>query len=185
MQAVTSGVSDAELVAAAQAEPSAFAALYDRYFDRVFGYVRLQLHDRAACEDATSQVFMSALARIGEFQPRGEASFAAWLFRIARNAVIDVHRARRREPASQQVPAAEPDPRPGPEALLVELERRERLRREVGRLRAEQRQLLALRYGAGLSFDELSAVVGGSAGTLRVRVHRILEELRRRYAEDE
>jgi RNA polymerase sigma-70 factor, ECF subfamily len=177
------GESDRELVAASQLRPSSFVALYDRYFDRVFGYVRLRVRDRAACEDATSQVFTNALARIGEF--RGEGSFAAWLFSIARNAAVDVRRTGSRESVSDDALAVLPDPRPGPEERLLERERRERLTNLLARLRPDQQELLALRYGAGLSFNEISVLVGGEPGALRVRVHRILDELRRRYPDDE
>ncbi len=83
---------DAELVAAARAEPRTFLGLYDRYFDRVLGYARLRIRDTATCEDVTSHVFMTALGQIGRF--RGQGSFAGWLFQIARNAVHDVQRQR-------------------------------------------------------------------------------------------
>jgi RNA polymerase sigma-70 factor (ECF subfamily) len=175
--------SDRELVAAAQRRPSSFVALYDRYFDRVFGYVRLRVRDRVVCEDVTSQVFTNALARIGEF--RGEGSFAAWLFCIARNAAIDVRRAGSRERVSDDALAALPDPQPGPEDRLLARERRARLMSLLTQLRPDQQELLALRYGAGLSFNEISVLVGGEPGALRVRVHRILDELRRRYPDDE
>ena len=52
-------------------------------------------------------------------------------------------------------------------------------------LAPEQQHLLALRYGAGLAFDEIGAIVGAEPGTVRVRMHRILEELRRRYSHDD
>src|SRR5205807_5361033 len=89
---------DAELVAAAREEPRAFLALYDRYFDRVLGYVRLRIRDAATCEDVTSQVFTTALAQLQRL--RAEGSFAGWLFQIARNAVRDVQR----RPADEQLP---------------------------------------------------------------------------------
>jgi RNA polymerase sigma-70 factor (ECF subfamily) len=65
---------DAELVAAARAEPRAFLALYDRYFERVLAYARLRIRDAATCEDVTSHVFTTALAQLPRF--RGEGSFA-------------------------------------------------------------------------------------------------------------
>ena len=76
---------DAALVAAAREEPQAFLALYDRYFERVLGYVRLRIRDEAACEDVTSTVFTTALGQLWRF--RGDGTFAGWLFQIARNAV--------------------------------------------------------------------------------------------------
>jgi hypothetical protein len=81
---------DAPLVAAAREEPREFLALYDRYFERVLGYVRLGIRDAATCEDVASTVFTTALAQLPRF--RGEGSFAGWLFQIARNAVRDVQR---------------------------------------------------------------------------------------------
>jgi RNA polymerase sigma-70 factor (ECF subfamily) len=145
--------------------------------------VRLQVRDRAACEDITSQVFTNALARIGEF--RGEGSFAAWLFRIARNAVADARRAGSPQRVSAEALSVLPDPRPGPEELVLERERQARLASLLVRLRPDQRELLALRYGAGLSFGEIGALVGAEPGALRVRVHRILGELRQWYPDEQ
>jgi RNA polymerase sigma-70 factor (ECF subfamily) len=169
---------DARLVAAARAEPQAFLALYDRYFERVLGYVRLRIRDAASCEDVTSQVFTTALAQLGRF--RGEGSFAGWLFQIARNAVYDAQRRPRFERLSDDLPTVGPEI---DERLLAQ-ERRERLRRLLASLEPEQQHLLALRYGAELSFEEIGAVFGVPPGTVRVRLHRLLNQLRERYPHD-
>jgi RNA polymerase sigma-70 factor (ECF subfamily) len=163
-------------------EPRAFVALYDRYFERVLGYARVRIHDGSTVEDVTSQVFTTALAQIGRF--RGEGSFAGWLFQIARNAVLDTQRRSVPEPLSDQA-AVVADADLGPEERLLALERAERLRTVVGALQPEQQHLLALRYGAGLAYDEIGEIVGATPGTVRVRMHRILEELRRRYPHDD
>jgi RNA polymerase sigma-70 factor (ECF subfamily) len=169
---------DAELVVAARARPGEFLALYDRYFARVLGYVRLRIRDPATCEDVTSHVFTTALEQLGRF--RGEGSFGGWLFQIARNAVRDVQRQR---PIVQLVERPAPDPTP--EELLLEGERAEKLRRLIRQLRPEQQHLLALRYGADLSYEEIGPMLGSAPATVRVRMHRILEELRRRYPHDD
>jgi RNA polymerase sigma-70 factor (ECF subfamily) len=170
---------DAQLVLAARAQPREFLALYDRYFDRVHGYVRLRIRDATTCEDVTSHVFTTALAQIGRF--RGEGSFAGWLFQIARNAVHDAQRQRRCEPLVDERPADDPTP----EERLLERERAEELHALIRQLRPEQQHLLALRYGAGLGFGEIGAIVDSAPATVRVRLHRILEELRRRYPNDD
>jgi RNA polymerase sigma factor (sigma-70 family) len=167
---------DAELVAAARADPDAFLGLYDRYFDRVLGYVRLRIRDAATCEDVTSHVFMTALGQIGRFRGRGR--FAGWLFQIARNAVHDVQRQRVTEPLIEETAAVERTA----EEWVLERERAEELHALIRRLQPEQQHLLALRYGAGLSFDEIGAIFDTAPGTVRVRMHRLLEELRRRYS---
>src|SRR5215471_8240781 len=98
---------DAALVAAAREEPRLFLALYDRYFERVLGYVRLRVRDDATCEDVTSTVFTTALAQLGRF--RGDGSFSGWLFQIARNAVHDVHRKPWVRPLPVDAAGSEPD----------------------------------------------------------------------------
>jgi RNA polymerase sigma-70 factor (ECF subfamily) len=170
---------DAELVAAAREEPRMFLALYDRYFDRVLGYARVRIRDAATCEDVTSTVFTTALAQLSRF--RGDGSFAGWLFQIARNAVRDVHRRPRVESLALEAACSEPDL----EERFLARERAAELHAVVCLLGPEQQHLLALRYGAGLGFDEIGAIVGANPGTVRVRMHRILNELRRRYPHDD
>jgi RNA polymerase sigma-70 factor (ECF subfamily) len=170
---------DAALVAAAREEPRAFLALYDRYFDSVLGYVRMRIRDESTREDVASTVFTTALAQLRRF--RGDGTFAGWLFQIARNAVRDVQR----RPAAVLVADEATSSEPGLEERFLAYERAARLHEQLRLLTPEQQHLLALRYGAGLAFDEIGAIVGAAPGTVRVRMHRILEELRRRYPNDD
>src|SRR5512140_2966596 len=83
---------DAELaVRASRGDVSAFGQLYDKHVDAIYRYVYYRVRDDAEAEDLTSDVFMRALKAISRYEPR--QAFLAWLYRIARNAVID--RARR------------------------------------------------------------------------------------------
>jgi RNA polymerase sigma-70 factor (ECF subfamily) len=169
---------DAALVAAAREDPLAFLALYDRYFDRVLGYARLRIRDGSTCEDVASTVFTSALGQLRRF--RGDGTFAGWLFQIARNAVHDVQRRPAAMPLPDEATAYEPDV----EERFLEYECAAELHTLIGLLTPEQQHLLGLRFGAGLAFDEIGAIVGAEPGTVRVRMHRILEQLRRRYPDD-
>jgi RNA polymerase sigma-70 factor (ECF subfamily) len=170
---------DARLVAAARVDAKQFLALYDRYFARVLGYVRLRVRDQAVCEDVASQVFTKALEQIGRF--RGDGSFAGWLFQIVRNAVYDAQRQRPTEPLAGERVAAEPTP----EERVLARERAQELHALIRELRPDQQHLLALRYGAGMGFDEIGAILDRPPATTRVQMHRILEELRRRYPHDD
>jgi RNA polymerase sigma-70 factor (ECF subfamily) len=170
---------DAALVAEALADPRAFLELYDRYFDRVLGYVRLRIRDAATCEDVTSHVFTTALAQLPRF--RGSGTFGGWLFQIARNAVHDLARRPVLEPLARSLPASDVDL----DRHLDEQARAARLRALIAGLAPEHQHLLALRYGAGLSFDEIATATGVSAGTARVRLHRLLHDLRTRYSDDD
>jgi RNA polymerase sigma-70 factor (ECF subfamily) len=170
---------DTALVAAARENPEAFLALYDRYFDRVLGYVRLRIRDASTCEDVASTVFTTALGQLRRF--RGDGTFAGWLFQIARNAVRDVQRRPDSAPLLDDAAASEPDV----EERFLAYERAAELHTLIRLLTPEQQHLLALRYGAGLAFDEIGAIVGAAPGTVRVRMYRILEQLRRRYPNDD
>jgi RNA polymerase sigma-70 factor, ECF subfamily len=169
---------DAALVAAAREDPQAFLALYDRYFDRVLGYVRLRIRDEPTCEDITSTVFTAALEQLRRF--RGDGAFAGWLFQIARNKVRDVERRPAAALLGGEVTSSEPDL----EERLLAHERAAQLRIAIRLLTPEQQHLIGLRYGAGLAFDEIGTIVGATSGTVRVRMHRTLEQLRRRYPHD-
>ena len=85
------------------------------------------------------------------------------------------------EPLPLEAACSEPDL----EEQFLARERVARLHAVVCLLEPEQQHLLAMRYGAGLAFDEIGAIVGANPGTVRVRMHRILEELRRRYPHDD
>jgi RNA polymerase sigma-70 factor (ECF subfamily) len=180
---LASGDPDAELVRRAKTDASEFLALYERYFTRVLGYVRVRISDRAGAEDVTSHIFTTALSKLDSF--RGRGPFAAWMFKIASNAIRDEQR-RRRPTAGLSEALADrlATNEPGPEELLFAQERRAHLRRLLSGLRPDQQHLLALRYGAGMSFEELAVILGTRTGTARVRVHRVLEELRRRCPDE-
>jgi RNA polymerase sigma-70 factor (ECF subfamily) len=175
--------SDAELVRAALTNPSSFLALYERYFLKVQRYVRIRISDRAACEDVTSEVFMAALAGLPNF--RGSGSFAAWLFRIAQNAVRSHHRGNRTVSLDEATLAVVPDEDTSPPEEALRRERLLELRALVSALKPEQQDLLALRYGAELESHEIGQVLGKSAVAVRVALHRTVAELRRRYFDDE
>jgi hypothetical protein len=76
------------LVEAAQKDPARFAELYELNFERVYGFIARRVGDRDAAEDLTSAVFHKALANLRRFEWRG-APFAAWLLRIAANAIAE------------------------------------------------------------------------------------------------
>ena len=167
---------DAHAVAAAQNDSRAFVVLYDRYFAPVHRYVSLRIANPSQAEDITSHIFMTALARLGQFQGRGR--FSAWLFRIAQNAVRDAYR-RQRGDELGGVHLALVDPRPGPDERAIAAEAAADLRSRLASLRPDQQHLLALRYGAGLETNEIASLLGKNPTAIRVAIHRALEVLRK------
>ena len=145
----------------AKRDPAAFAPLYERYVDAIFGYCWRRTSDRELALDLTSQIFAQALAALPRYRPEGGAgTFRSWLFSIAHNLVVDTHRTRR-EHGSIDSDAATSirDRSPSPEDHAIATERRLALAVALRELTPGQRQIVELRL-AGLSGPEIAAVLG-------------------------
>jgi RNA polymerase sigma-70 factor (ECF subfamily) len=166
------------LAARATAEPAAFAAIYDHYFPRVFNYVRYRVRDAATTDDLTAQVFERALVRIDSYRPE-QAPFGAWLFGIARNAVNDHLRARRRRQwLSLEVLRARRSAEAEPEDVALQSETRAELLAAVARLSTRERDLIALKFAAGLTNRRIAELTGLSESNVGVILYRAVRRLR-------
>ena len=167
---------DLDDVRAAQADRSAFGALYRRYLDRVYGYCYYLLGDHHDAEDATERTFVAALAALEGFRDEG-ASFRSWLFRIAHNQLANTLRTRSRHRAAALDAHPEPSTHVDPLAALTRDEEARRVRAALSGLAEDRRQVLVLRFVDGLSAAEIGEVLDRSAGAVRVLQHRALRDL--------
>jgi RNA polymerase sigma-70 factor (ECF subfamily) len=174
---------DAALIAAAQANPAAFDALYRRYLARVYRYLRAHVGSDDEAADLTQQVFLKALDALPRYRPRG-TPFAAWLFQIARHTVTDAYRRRRPTVAWEALPEAlHPLAEQEPEAAALRLEALAQLGALLARLDASKRELLALRFAAGLTAPEIAKVVGKSPAAVKKQLFRTMQMLKEQYRE--
>ena len=163
------------LVEAAQRDPSRFAELYERNFDRVYAYVSRRLTDRSAVEDVTAEVFRQALANLGQFEWRG-SPFVAWLVRIAANAVTDHWRRVSRE---QPILEADgPESAPSDPASIDAVERRALLFRLVRSLPADQRRVIEMRFAQEKGVREIARELNRSEGAVKQLQFRAIQNLR-------
>jgi RNA polymerase sigma factor (sigma-70 family) len=166
-------------VQAAPAAESAwerFESLYRSSRDDVYAYVATLLRDRAAAEDVTALAFERAYRRRRTFD-RHRGGERAWLFGIARNAALDELRRRRRLATLTADPAQTADELSGdgPEITL----RRTAVRVALNRLSAREREIVALKFHAGLTNAELARVIGVSESNAGTQLHRTMEKLRK------
>ena len=158
--------------AAAPPAGDEFDALYRTTVDDLFAYAATLLRDRAAAEDVVAATFERAYRRRSSFDPR-RGSRRQWLFGIARHAALDELRRRRRNATL----AAEPeDDAAGPDD--VDPVRRATVRAALAGLDARDRELVALKFFAGLDNAEIAGVLGISASNAGTRLHRAVHRLR-------
>ncbi|MDI3340942.1 MAG: sigma-70 family RNA polymerase sigma factor [Sphaerobacter sp.] len=166
-------VDEEALVERARRDPRAFAVLYARYADPVYRFCYRRLGEVEAAEDATSQVFLKALAALPRYRA---GSFRSWLFTIAYHVVADRYRERRPDRLPDTTP--EPiDPGLTPEEALLHSEAHRSVRALLARLSPEQREVVELRL-AGLNGAEIARVLGRSHGSVRALQYRAAQRLR-------
>jgi RNA polymerase sigma factor (sigma-70 family) len=172
---------DAELLAASGSDARAFRRLYDRYAASIHRFHRGRTGDADAALDLTAETFAQAWLSRGRFRDRAGGSAGPWLFAIARNVLVTSVRRRRLEQTARE--------RLG---VLVEREPRDAshdwldgLDEALEALAPDLREAVELRVVDDLTYDELAARSGTTAGAARVRVHRGLKALRERLTREE
>jgi len=173
---------DAELVRAAQAgDAASFGRLYEKYFDKVYGYLSFKMGNATEAEDVTEQVFLKAIESLGGYKWTG-VPFQAWLFRIAHNLMVDALRRKGRrpsEPLDQAMHLTDTRPSTDPEAMLAQTLTREGLTQAMDRLTELQKQVISLKFAGGLSNAEVANLMGKTEGAVKSLQHAALAALQR------
>jgi RNA polymerase sigma-70 factor, ECF subfamily len=142
------------------------------------------LRNRQDAEDVSQDVFARAVRAVGEF--RGDAAIKTWLYQIARNECLTRLAAIKRDTAYKSDWAwfsALTGDNPGADAAVINDDLRKALESAIGELEPMLREALLLRDVEGLSYDEIARVTGTSLATVKTRIHRAREKLKRRLAE--
>lgn len=177
MTATTTEAAERALIEAAQRDPSRFGELYELHFYRVYAYIARRVGARDAAEDLTAEVFHQALANLAKYEWRG-VPFAAWLYRIAANAITDRWQRAARE---QGAPRAE---LPGhTDVDFEQVEQSAHIFRLVETLPPEQRRVVQMRFAEEKSIREIAQAVGKTEGAVKQLQFRALETLRAQVAQ--
>lgn len=191
--ASTACVSDADLVARARdGDAAAFGALVDRHKSAVYRAARAALHSHEEAEEAAQDTFVIAYQRLGSF--RGDASFKTWLLTIAWRQAISRRRRlarwwNRTRPMEREDDEGEPmtidtaHPDPSPEQQAASSELRRAIVSEIRALPPRLRDALLLAQSGEMSYEEIGAVTGSPAGTIKWRVSEARRKVKVRLAE--
>ncbi len=177
---------DLALVQAAQRDPAQFEALYRKYLAQVYSFAYYELGNHHEAEDATERTFMLALTALPRFRERarpadgeGASTFRVWLFRITRNVIANQRRSDRRHPhAPLEAAAVVADPLDVEESASTRDEAAAAWQ-AVGRLPADRRRALVLRFVDEMSTAEIAGILGKSEAAVRVLIHRALRAVAR------
>lgn len=168
--------------AAIRGDARAFAALYDRYADRVYRHVYYRVANQPDAEDLTQQVFLQAWRAIDRYQRTG-APFVAWLLTIAYHVVVS-HTRRAKPTASLELEPATTERWADPEGETMSRFERRAVRAAILRLKPDQQQVIVMRFVEHFDHADVAAALGKSEGYVRVIQHRALSELRRMLAHE-
>ncbi len=155
-------------------DPEAFTLLYRAYALDVYRYCYRRLEDRDSAEDATSQTFVNAYAGLRRL---GQKPFRPWLFTIAHNVVVDVHRHRHPHFSLEEADIHEAGD-PSPEMLVIDHEERDAMQHLLRQLSKRDREVVELRL-AGLTGREIAQTLGCSGEAVRAAQYRALRDLRK------
>jgi len=175
--------SEKELLENALSDLSAFNELYALYFPRIYAYINYRVGGVQDAEDIVASTFLKATERLGQFEWRGDGSFAAWLFSIAHDLVVDSYRRDGKVPDSVSIDEL-PDIRSDsvlPDDAALRNEEFEYLRQLIGTLSPRRQEIITLRFFGGLRNKEIAGILGLDERTVASHLCRGLEDLHRKY----
>ena len=172
------------LTKAAKGSRDAFGELVRRYEKKVLTLSNRLCGNPDDGADAAQEAFVSAWQGLPRF--RGDANFSTWLYRLTSNACMDLLRRRQRRDAragfslnDEEIQLDIPDAAPSPQETVERRELRQELQDALQTLSPEHRQILILREIHQLSYEEIGRALSLDAGTVKSRIHRARESLRK------
>ena len=155
----------------------AFGMIFDHYHESIYRFIASRIHSPSDAEDLTQLVFVKVLEALPRYESRG-VPFGGWLFRLARNAVIDFVRTRH-EHSELDALAERAHGDAGPDEVAIVRQELDAVGVALGKLTDEQREAVELRFFAGLSAREAAEAMGKQEGTVRGLQFRAIAALRR------
>ncbi len=157
-------------------DAEAFGLLYDHYLPPIYRFVLFRVSHREEAEDITHQTFLKAWERIEQYEPKGY-SFGSWLYRIARNTIIDSHRRASPQVSIEEVALYLAEEQTQSHFLDMKIEW-EGLLTAMRELKEVEQEVLILRFVEDLTHQEAGKIIGKSEGAVKLIQHRALKNLK-------
>ena len=158
-------------------EAEAFGLLYDRYQPQIYRFIYLKVGHREEAEDLTHQAFLSAWQNIEHYEQRAHP-FSSWLYRIARNLIIDQYRARKNKREQDLESIAELRSEHSPELIVDTSLRIANVKQALQKIHPDYQDIIIMRFIEEMEIKEIAAALGKSVGAVKVAQHRALQKLK-------
>ncbi|MEM5515906.1 sigma-70 family RNA polymerase sigma factor [Henriciella sp. AS95] len=156
---------------------ASFGTLFEYFGPRLKSYLKRMGADDAQAEEIVQDVMLTVWRKAGQFDEK-QASVSTWIFRIARNRQIDIHRQVTRPDLSPDEPMLQPAAEQQPDETVSRAQVEARVREQLKTLPAEQLELLKASFYEGLSHSEIAATYNLPLGTVKSRIRLAFERLR-------
>lgn len=163
------------LLKACKGDKDAFGRIYKIYFNRIYRYCRFNLGSDEEAQDVAQETFLKAWRSLSGFSIYDGGSIQAFLFRIARNTIIDLSRKKKEFPLDLALEVESDDD------FEAEVDKKgdiKMIQEALSKLNEEDKQIVVLKYFEEMSGAEIAKVMNVNEGALRVRLHRILKKLK-------
>lgn len=158
-------------------DTGAFGKLYDLYMDTIYRFVYFRVGRREDAEDITEQVFINMFTAIKRYTDKG-LPFEAWMYRIARNKIIDFYRSRKMHVNLETI-AEVPDRSPSPEEILLDKYSAEIVKEGLKKIPEQYKEIIVLKFIEEKDNEEISTILDKPVSHVRVLQHRALISLRK------
>ena len=160
-------------------EPVAFGHLYDLHHPKIYRYIFLKVSHREEAEDLTHQVFLSAWQNIKSYREKDKVPFTSWLYRIAKNKVIDYYRGRKPIFSLEMVGENIMEDFPSPLLIAEKSIELENVKQAISSLGEEQQDVLIMRFVEDLPLKEVATILNKSVGAIKLIQHRAIINLKK------
>ncbi|MGM1047228.1 MAG: sigma-70 family RNA polymerase sigma factor [Bacillota bacterium] len=157
-----------------------FTQIYDMYYKRVYKYVCYRIHNHYSAEEICSHIFEVVISKYCTFSPE-KSNFEVWLFAIARNSVTDYFRSQKKKRVVLSLDAILDMvlPKSSPEEIVIQDDNNHALFKALTKLSDKERNIVAMKYAAGLKNSEIAELLGVSGSNIGVVLYRILKKLQK------
>ncbi|MDF2678826.1 MAG: polymerase subunit sigma-24 [Brevibacillus sp.] len=157
-----------------------FTQIYDAYYTRVYKYVCYRINNHYAAEELCSHIFEAVISKYSTFSPE-KSNFEVWLFAIARNAVTDYFRSLKKKRAVFSLDSILDMvlAKPSPEEMVIQGDNNRALFLALAKLSDKERNIIAMKYAAGLKNSEIADLLGVSGSNIGVVLYRSLKKLQK------